>query len=887
MQARIHLPQTNSGGSNNITFVGTAAGYKFAHWQLFYSSTAIPTTFKPITEVVKTPMLNETLTIWDTTTIPEDVYTVRLAVTGRDGRQTHDQVVLTVDRSPPNVISISATETFYGNSSFAIFAWATDDITRCTLYYKRSGQISSFTSIEGRELSKEHLFSLELTKGQYEFYISAQNTVGLTTIEDKEGKYFTIDVVAHAISPNGYIETSLGVSSLHIANVVTDFDNDGLPEFVATPLSVTSANSLTLPKSLVIYERTPMGRYSPIHNLSKNINIIDTLVSQNTEIDLESFIPWLVDDTDADGLQEILASDKQRTFLIECTRENGFPVQIVWETPYIKGGKTADLDKDGRTEIVGVDNNNNRILVFENIGDNLFDRTAELINETDGRNAASLHFTIDDFDGDEISEMVFGDNDGELIIFNPIANDTFKLHSQMQLNIDEVKLLTSGDLTGDTIPELVVGGTISYPDLPSAQPIWKFLVLSHSSGKFRLLWEQSIAPYRLNGNSMSIADVNGDRRNELVLLTNPNLYVITWDGTTFIPTYHQNVTETPSIFSADLNENGFDELFLNVDMRVHFIESLSATDSNSLDSLIPWDVSAKPLTPNVVQVKWETIEATQAPTGYTLYRTTGEKSKKPSDDKFDVIAQNITSTRYLDTTVKTDTTYWYAVTAKTEKGGETKPSEAVSVTPRKTPKVVKTDHQTPNWIIVTFDRQMNSNISNERRYLLRKKNQLTGLLPMSAIRDRMGSRVILTFNTEKLRNLTIEVTDQYEIAINNITDIDENPIHAATSPVVFHPDVETIEVKDFTNLRVFPNPVRPKLADRSAVTFDRIPIGTNIQLFTSIGERLETLTVTESDGYRKEWWLTNGSIGDVASGIYIYVLEYETQKKVGKIAVIK
>jgi hypothetical protein len=33
--------------------------------------------------------------------------------------------------------------------------------------------------------------------------------------------------------------------------------------------------------------------------------------------------------------------------------------------------------------------------------------------------------------------------------------------------------------------------------------------------------------------------------------------------------------------------------------------------------------------------------------------------------------------------------------------------------------------------------------------------------------------------------------------------------------------------------------------------------------------------------------LTNGNIGDVASGIYIYMLEFETQKKVGKIAVIK
>ena len=71
------------------------------------------------------------------------------------------------------------------------------------------------------------------------------------------------------------------------------------------------------------------------------------------------------------------------------------------------------------------------------------------------------------------------------------------------------------------------------------------------------------------------------------------------------------------------------------------------------------------------------------------------------------------------------------------------------------------------------------------------------------------------------------------------------------------------------------------------ITFDRLPIGTRIQLFDARGTLLETLNVTEQDHNRKEWWLTSNSTADVSSGIYIYVLEFDTLKKIGKIAVIK
>ena len=883
LQARIHFPQTNSGGSTSITFIGTAGGYKFKSWQLFYGSSTVPTTFVPFTDPVSTQKVAEQIAVWDTTNIPEDVYTVRLVATGRDGSQTHDQVVLTVDRTPPKIFSVTATETLYGDKTTTIFTWATDDVTRDTFYFRRSGQITPFASIEERGLGKEHLFSLGLETGQYQFYIAAQNTVGLKTVDDNSGKYYTINVVGSSISSNGFVESDLGMSPLHIANVSTDFDNDGLSELIGVPLSDAAEDKLTAPNSLTFYERSPTGKYHIAHSLSD----IESLEISDQGVGLETLTPWTVGDTDNDGLLEILANDKDRTFLIESLKPNGYPAQIIWETPFISCGKIADLDGDGRKEIIGVDNNNNRILIFENRGNNLYDRTAELVNETEGKNVFALDFAINDFNFDGNDDLIVGDSEGELFIYTTTGNNSFHLQWQTQLGIDDVRLLVSGDLTDDGKPEFVVGGTISPPDVPSAAPIWKFLVFTYTSGKYVPLWEQVIAPYRLRGNSLAIAELDGDRQNELAIITHPNLYVMKWNGTTFMPLFHQKVAETPTLFTADLNNNGFHELYVNSEEGLNFIESVFAMDNNAVATLMPWDVSARPLTAKVVQVTWKTTDETQVPAVFTIYRAIGEKGEAPDNNKFKTIAQNLNIPRFLDRTIETDKTYWYAITAKGETGIETARTDAVSATPRLAPKIISATYHPPNWVIVAFDRRMNASISDERRYLLRLPKQLGGLRPMSAIRDRMGTRALLAFDTESLQSLIAVATNQYEIAVSNVTDIDENPIRSATNFVEIQRSVTEAEVKDFTQLRVYPNPVRPNASDRGVVTFDKVPIGTHIQLFTPKGELLENLNVTENDGNSKKWWLTNGSIGDIATGIYIYILEFGTQKKTGKIAVIK
>ncbi|MCY3551196.1 MAG: S8 family serine peptidase [Candidatus Poribacteria bacterium] len=921
LQARILAPETNSGGADSITIVGTAGGYKFHSWQLSYGASTVPVEFTPFTQSDVTQKIGETLIVWDTTAVPEGIYTVRLTATATDGQQAHDQVVLSIDRTPPQVISLTATETLYGERGLTIFTWATDDVTRNTLYYRRKDSLAPFAPVEKTDLGVEHFLSLGFDSGTYQFFVEAENTTNLKARQDNGGAFYTIDVVGGHISPSGFTERSLSIPPLHIASVTADFDRDGLLEIVGSPSASDMVGTELQSAILAIYESLPSGnRYELAHTLET----VDGLSN------LEGFVTWAVDDTDGDGLLEVLATDDARTFLIESTTPGGYPHQIIWETPFLSGGVIVDLDRDGQKEIIGADNNNDRLLIFEydNVT-NTYVEGAVLVNESAGSNVFAQQFAIDDFDSDGSVELVAADSEGDLFVYESTSiRNTFRLEWQTQLPLKDITQFTVGDLTGDGISEFVVGGLLSLPDNPSGPRIWKFFVFTHTPRGYAILSDGTreaavaIAPHRLRGNALSIGDLNGDGSNVLVVATYPNLFVMQWDGAALRPLWHRKMEETPALFTVDLNQNGFDEFYVNLEDGIYRFESIFATDPDSIDALMPWNLEARPLTQKAVHVTWDAEQDDETSSGdvtaplqqtlyFTVYRAQGEKEETPASDMYKKVAENLTVTRFLDRQVTKDNTYWYTITAKNEAGKETRRTEAVSATPREPPQLIRAAYHRPGdvqpesqiaipsevpmrgnfWVLVTFDRRMDLGIGDENRYVLRASKRIGGVNPASAIRDRMGRRALLAFDTERLfehfGQSLIGTTDQYEITVSNVSDIDENPIRASTRPLEIPPGIMEVEVSDLTQVRVYPNPVRPNVADKGAITFDRLPVGTRIQLFNARGELLETLEVTDQDHNRKEWWLTSNNTADVSTGVYIYVLEFDTEKKVGKIAVIK
>ena len=876
LQAHILSPETHSGGSNQIEFVGTAGGFKFDTWQLLYGPSAVPTAFQPINAPSRQQKTNETLLVWETPTVTEGIYTVRLEVSSVEGKVLRDEVVVSVDRTPPQVRNVKVQNQITKGNYATVVSWATDDFTINTLSQRAREATAPFRPIEENSASREHFFSLSLDTGSYDLFITSRNDVGLETVEDNDGKFYRAEVIGGSVSPNGFVETSTTLPPMHLASVTADFDRDGRLEIVGLPITADSVSGIE------IYERTAAGVYQLQHT---------------SAIDAK---PLVIDDTDGDGLLEILSGTRERVFLLESVTQNGYPEKIIWETPFLSSGQVVDLDNDGRKEIIGTDNFNDSIRIFENRGNDSYDEVLVIKNETAGSNVFGEQFVVGDFDGNGISELMVGDSEGELFIYESVGDNMLIETWRMKLDVEDAYQLAAGDLTGDGVPEFVVGGTVLEPDLPSLLPRWKYHVFTafppagttlqtggSGTSRYQSIWSQSITPFHLKGNSLAIGDVDGDLQNELLILANPSIYVFKWmdnlNGTQtsshFVPVWHHETWETPRLFLTDLNRDNFSEFYFNNEENLLIFTHVHASNPNSVVNVQPYGVSATPLSARAVRIDWETPEDAVS---YTVYRAIGDSDKAPSD--FAAIAEDLDFVGFLDRKVTKDVTYWYAVSAKNEDGTESAQSEPVSVTSRTPAKLIAAAYIQHNQIAVTYDKQMGPSAGNSRLYLLREPKQLEGTNPISVIRDRMGTRALLIFRTEDL-----VPGRTYEITVSDVRDTDRNPIDllAATQTFDVPPETAVDDFKDFSKARVYPNPVRPSESHKSAVTFDRLPTGTTIEIYNTNGEQLDRLTATASNSGRTEWLLLNHMATEVTGGIYIYVMEFEDLKKIGKIAIIR
>ena len=864
LQSRIFSPKTDSGRLHQIEIVGSAHGFRFDTWQLMYGLSTTPKVWTTIHQPSSDSKANETLSFWNASILPEGIYTLRLEVSANNGRIVRDEVVVSIDRTPPHVRNIRAQEQLSNGESIVSFTWSTDDLTINTLSYRIQERLASFSTKHETVASKEHSFSLPLSLGKYEFFVTSQNTSGLKTVEDNDGKYYQAEVLGNIISPHGFVQTSIGIPPMHVGSVTSDFDRDGRPEILGLPLTGDAVSGVR------IYERTLAGNYTLEHTSAL------------------AFRPWAVDDTDGDGLLEILGSTTNKTFLIESLTHNGYPEQITWEVPFLSAGQIADLDGDGRKEIIGADNNNEVIRIFENHGNNVYKETATLKNETGGTNVFGEQMGVGDFDGDGKMELLVGDSESELLVYEATGNNQFTETWRTQLDGFDVHQQAVGDLTGEGIPEFILGRRLSNENASPAIPHWKFTVFStDGDNHYFALWSQEIVPFRPRGNSLAIGNVIGKAQSELVIFANPNVYVFNYDGIGFTPIWHHKAWDTPRLLLADLNEDGFDEIVLNTQESLNsFHQPRVASRNNTLLSRQPWGLLANPLTKNLVQLTWRAVDSTGSVNIYRAVHATGKEKEEipPEPSAFQQIGQSLNNSKYVDRGVTKDTTYWYAISAMDGNGIETERTEAVSVTPQSPPRITTAEYLGRNQIAVIFDKQMGHSICNERHYLLRRPGYISGVLPQSAIRDRMGTRAILTFRTGDLMpNRT------YEITVSVVQDVNRNPINPRASGQLFHVPSgnHTAQPTDFRETLVYPNPIRPNAYHKAAVTFDRVPKNTNIHIYDANGSLLEHLTVTAADGGRKDWWLLSNNISEVTSGLYIYVMELGNLTKTGKIAVIK
>lgn len=302
--------------------------------------------------------------------------------------------------------------------------------------------------------------------------------------------------------------TSEGILQTHVTRLaeMNDTDADGNKEFIAGTVGTTPEEN-----NIYVFENTANDNYTIRWNSSgwggQGIRAIFT------------------GDADSDGKTDIVAGNANGSLFI--FEYNGSDFELSWqnETAFqeISGMTMHDFDNDTKEEIVvgGIVNSMYQVLVFENIGVDLFQKTwdsgflvqAEIFD---------LCFANDsDVDGD--TEFVVGTN-FFLYVFECTADDTYEL-AWFSSALTNFRCVTSGNLDDDGKPDFA-GGT----------PLATYVFETESNNLYLPVWNSLLVPFTSSVSSICIGDdLDNDTFNELIIASsadplNPRLFVFEYSG---------------------------------------------------------------------------------------------------------------------------------------------------------------------------------------------------------------------------------------------------------------------------------------------------------------------------------------------------------------------
>ncbi|MSS73780.1 MAG: hypothetical protein EXS64_20170 [Candidatus Latescibacteria bacterium] len=632
--AQIVSPASGFGVSGDVDVTGIAAGTG-AGYRLEWGAGTDPTSWTLIQQGPPTGRL-QTLGRWSVLGLPDSAYTLRLTL--QDGSGAEGRAVVTLDRTPPvfrwrNVVARldSAQVRFFAE-------WETDDRVFATLRVRSPGRPDVL--VDSPFIGRQHSLPLPdgIPEGSTTVRILARNVAGLSS----QGADTTFTLRREAVTRFGFSEV-VTLPDGYLINRASDFDGNGRPEIALMPY-VTGQP------------------FSPVKVFEKGAG----WAFQEVFTSAEGFLPWNVGDVTGNGRQELMGATTGRVRLFEGP--GAWPAQTVAEDNDAWGGDLADLDGDGRPEIIARSGQQRELRVLKYVGSSLT-QAAFLSNPTAGTNQIGPHGAIADFDGDGRPEVVFGDSDGDLGVYEKQASALAFDHSWTEKGRtgSDARLVGGGeDLDGDGKREFIVARIDSLPG-DDIERRWVVSVYQATGGNtYAVEWQTEILGVKTTGNGIAVGDLTGDGRPDFAVCALPDLYLFTATGpNTYRPVWYTPVDLTYAPLITDLDGNGRTEIAFNRDGKVRIRERDGATPGPSPPGPITISTDASP---NRFWLTWSgPVDAT-----YRVYRGT-------SADSLRLLTQGLTAATYVDTLTTAARFYFYAVSAVDGAGRESQKSNIVSV----------------------------------------------------------------------------------------------------------------------------------------------------------------------------------------------------------------
>ncbi len=740
-------PSMDAGfAGEEIAVIATATSAFSERIELSYGAGDNPETWFPVAELKNEQIVEDTLALWDVSALEDTTWTLRLQLFTRDGRVFEDKNRIILDRTAPRLSVPEHLPMLDGDHPSVLISFASDDITSARIFWRPVGSADPFSEIVLNYVTRNHRFNFSslLSGGrEVEYYLLAQNRSGLITSTDDEQRQRL------AFSDENLFKLEFATESLAapaglLLDKLSDFDGDGDRELV---MSVYDEGWSLGP--MAVYEATPAG-------------FAEVFRTEHLAI------PRDVGDSDGDGLREILAGAGQVSLIYEAVEKNAFPSVISWvDSSDFWAARFADTDGDGRVEIIGRQGNVWQVREYDGAGD--FTLTAELPNFTPGRNLTGVpHAEVGDFDGDGRSDILLGDYDGDIYMYEidgqgrsvPVWSDSLPL-------FDTADFIASGDFDGDGITDFAAAAH-SDPALNSESEFdarhWLVrLYQSTGDNNYEVRWQKRLYGFYPPGDfdaGLAAGDVDGDGRDELLISLFPDMYVVQFQPQTnaFEPVWHFRTVRSNTVI-VDTLYPGRRQMIANTSSGPAAFELSSSPDRLP----VPVRVTARPLDAGTIVISWQSSGAGNQ---FRLFRGT-------SADSLSLLAI-VTDELFTDSTVTAGVTYFYAVTARDTTGvlTESRLSAVVSALPGKGPALLQARYIPQDHVQLLFSEPL---AQEEAR---RQGNyRIDDVHPLSVVLAGGGREVLLTFEALSEGSHTVQV--------RSITDLDQTPIDPSASSAEF------------------------------------------------------------------------------------------------------
>jgi hypothetical protein len=278
---------------------------------------------------------------------------------------------------------------------------------------------------------------------------------------------------------------------------------------------------------------------------------------------------WDIGDFDLDGFYDLamqcgnISPYWSGISIIESPDSFSYPTQEVWRDTVGSALVTPicvyDIDKDSIPEIVKVLGDYIHLHIYESIGDNLYEKIAEITTSSTHNSSSTLAFG--DFDLDGQNEFIWGYSSGEYSIWECTGNNSYQEIELQQLPTGNIKdCFTVDDADGDGKDEFVVKGY----NILGAE-VHPFIFEATGDNTYEIIKSFTLPGGDYSGGYSDAGDVDGDSIPEIVLEARQNVFIIksVGDDSFYVWDSLPGNNSGSSVAVYDIDGNGLEEVVIS------------------------------------------------------------------------------------------------------------------------------------------------------------------------------------------------------------------------------------------------------------------------------------------------------------------------------------